>query len=154
MFKKIIKKIIPWKDVDKKIYKLHLKAHKYHIKGKEKIVDYYNYKMYKKYNCIISGRASIKSQLVIPHPIGIIVGRDCEIGKNCTIYQNVTIGQSHEKFPTIGDNVTIYAGAKVIGDVHIGNNVIIGANAVVTHDIPDNCVAVGIPAKIIKKVND
>lgn len=52
--------------------------------------------------------------------------------------------------PTIGDNVVVYAGAKIIGGVHIGNNVIIGANAVVTKDVPDNCVVAGVPARIIK----
>ena len=57
-------------------------------------------------------------------------------------------------FPTIGDNVTIYAGACVIGGIKIGNNVVIGANAVVTKDIPDNSVVVGNPAKTIKKLEN
>ena len=74
------------------------------------------------------------------------------IGKNCTIFQGVTIGSIRGikgGVPTIGDNVIIFAGAKIIGNVKIGNNTVIGANAVVTHNIPDNSVAVGIPAKVI-----
>jgi len=76
-----------------------------------------------------------------------------KIGKNCSIGQGVTIGSKgagkSNGWPTLGDNVYIGAGAKIIGNIVIGNNVSIGANAVVTKDIPDNCTAVGIPAKIL-----
>ena len=76
-----------------------------------------------------------------------------KIGKNCIIGSCVTIGgkSGWYEVPVIGDNVEIHSGAKIIGPVRIGNNVIIGANAVVTKDIPDNCVVAGIPAKIIKE---
>lgn len=74
------------------------------------------------------------------------------IGKNCWINQQVTIGYSiSTDCPILLDNVTISAGAKVIGKVTIGNNSIVGANAVVVKDIPDNCVVVGVPAYIIKR---
>ena len=74
------------------------------------------------------------------------------IGKNCCIGANVTIGGKSRWYevPVIGDNVHISAGAKVLGPIRIGNNVTIGANAVVVKDVPDNCVVAGIPAKIIK----
>lgn len=82
-----------------------------------------------------------------PHYSCIIIAKSCFIGKNCTIHQGVTLGQSHfgkhQGYPTIGNNVLIYAGAKICGRIHIGNNVVIGANAVITNDIPDNCVVVG-----------
>lgn len=75
------------------------------------------------------------------------------IGENCTVFQNVTIGYSGGGKPTIGNNVTIYAGAVVVGGVSVGDNVVIGANAVVVKDVPSNVVVVGVPAKIIKYNN-
>lgn len=84
--------------------------------------------------------------------IGVVIHKRAIIGENCNIGSNVTIGgKSHsENVPVIGDNVFIATGAKILGSVKIGNNSVIGANAVVLEDIPDNCVAVGIPAKVIK----
>jgi len=79
-----------------------------------------------------------------------------KIGKNCVISQQVIIGHSGGRkgggVPVIGDNVYVGAGAKLLGDIVVGNNVKIGANAVVVNDIPDNSVAVGIPAKIVKNL--
>ncbi len=95
----------------------------------------------------------IGSGLYIPHMIGIVVHMEAVIGKNCHISQNVTIGQlnrgDRKGSPTIGDNVYIAPGAVIIGKIQIGNNVVIGANSVVNHDLPDNAVAAGMPAKII-----
>ena len=76
------------------------------------------------------------------------------IGENCTIFQHTTFGAAHGKgkdgAPIIGDNVMVGVGASVLGKIKIGNNVSIGAHAVVVCDIPDNAVVVGIPAKVIK----
>ena len=85
--------------------------------------------------------------------MGIVLHPNSKIGKNVIIGQQVTIGgrSKIKSLPIIGDNVLIGTGAKILGDVTIGNNVVIGANAVVIKSIPDNCVAAGIPAKIIKK---
>lgn len=74
-----------------------------------------------------------------------------KIGDNCLIHQNVTLGDKNGGRPTIGDNCVIYAGAKILGDIHIGNNSIIGANAVVLKSCPENSTLLGIPAKIYKK---
>jgi serine O-acetyltransferase len=80
---------------------------------------------------------------------GIIISQYSKIGKNCAFYHQVTLGERMGKAPIIGDNCVIGAGAKIIGDVRVGNNVHIGANAVVVKDVPDNCSAVGVPARII-----
>ena len=89
----------------------------------------------------------VKGGLRFPHYSCIVIAGRCKIGSNCTIHQGVTLGQSHfgkhQGFPIVGNNVLIYAGAKICGGIRIGNNVVIGSNAVITNDIPDNCVVVG-----------
>lgn len=91
----------------------------------------------------------------LPHGLnGIIVSPDVHIGKNCTIFHQVTIGNDYRKLenvPTIGDNVTIYPGAKIVGKVKIGDNCEIGANAVVVKDVPDNCLVVVGEQRIIHR---
>ena len=72
------------------------------------------------------------------------------IGANCKIFHQVTIGEKNGKAPTIGDNVTIYPGAKIVGGITIGNNAVIGPNSVVVKDVLDNAVVSGIPAVVIK----
>ena len=87
--------------------------------------------------------------------LGIVIHKRCVIGEDCHISQNVTIGGTSGLYevPVLGDNVQVGAGAVIIGPVHIGNNVIIGANSVVNRDIPDNSVAVGAPARVIKTLS-
>lgn len=99
------------------------------------------------------GCKSIGSGFIITHFNGIFVNAK-SIGNNCSIRQNCTVGVKHigENGPVIGDNVEFGAGCKVLGEITVGNNVIIGANAVVVNDVPDNCVVGGIPAKIIKYI--
>jgi serine O-acetyltransferase len=89
--------------------------------------------------------------LFIQHGFSTIISA-ARIGKNCWINQQVTIGYSDfNATPTIGDGVMIAAGAKVFGKISIGNNSIVGANAVVSKNVPPNCTVVGIPAYIIKR---
>lgn len=88
--------------------------------------------------------------LFIEHGFSTIIAAE-KIGENCSVYQQVTIGYSDDgKAPNIGNNVIIYPGAKVIGGITIGDNVIIGANAVVVKDVPSNCTVVGVPAYIVR----
>ncbi len=86
----------------------------------------------------------------IQHGFSTIINAE-SIGEKCHIYQQVTIGVSHGHRPTIGNNVLVCSGAKVFGGITIGDNVTIGANAVVNKSLPSNCVAVGVPAKIVKR---
>ena len=104
---------------------------------------------------VIPYQADIGEGTIIGYQgIGVVIHKRCVIGKNCHISQNVTLGGTSGLYevPVVGDNVEIGAGANIIGPVHIGNNVIIGAGAVVITNIPDNSVAVGVPAKVVKKV--
>lgn len=89
--------------------------------------------------------------LFIQHGFATIIAAK-SIGENCWINQQVTVGFSNKTAaPYIRDNVTINAGAKVIGGVRVGNNAVVGANAVVVKNVPDNCTVVGVPAQIIKR---
>ena len=99
--------------------------------------------------------ATIGKGFFIDHGMGVVIGETAEIGDNCTIYQGVTLGGTGKdvgkRHPTLGDNVMVGAGAKVLGPVKIGSNSKIAANAVVLHPVPDNSTAVGIPAKVVRR---
>ncbi len=99
--------------------------------------------------------ATIGKGLFIDHGMGVVIGETTEIGDNCTIYQGVTLGGTGKdvgkRHPTLGDNVMIGAGAKVLGPVKIGSNSKIAANAVVLREVPENSTAVGIPAKVVRR---
>jgi len=94
---------------------------------------------------------------VIDHFGGIIVSGYAKFGDNCRIRNGVVVGLRHvedKRAPTIGNNVDIGAGAKLLGPIRIGNNVLIGANAVVLCDVPDNSIAVGVPAVVKPRSED
>ena len=99
--------------------------------------------------------ATIGKGLVIDHGTGVVIGETTEIGDNCTLYQGVTLGGTGKdvgkRHPTLGDNVLVGAGAKVLGPIMIESNSKIAANAVVLKDIPENSTAVGIPARIVRQ---
>lgn len=108
--------------------------------------------------CSVSVEAEIGDRTVFYHRgIGCVVHPKAVIGEECKIFQSVTIGSKWSggnclgEVPRIGNNVMIGAGAVVLGDISIGDNSIIGANAVITHSIPQNSLAVGVPA-VIKKL--
>lgn len=99
--------------------------------------------------------AKIGGGLLLHHSMGVAVAVGAIIGDNCTIFSGVVIAHKADGLgsgaPQIGNNVTLLVGAKIIGNIKIGDNSIVGANAVVLKDIPANSVAVGIPARIIDK---
>lgn len=93
--------------------------------------------------------SKIAGGLLLPHANGIVIHPEAQIGPNCLIFQQVTIGtRGPGGAPRIGGHVDIGAGAKILGPVTIGNHAVIGANAVVLVNVPDNCMAVGIPAVV------
>lgn len=104
--------------------------------------------------------AQIGKGILFDHGMGIVIGETVVMGDNCTIYQGVTLGgtgkHKGKRHPTIGNNVLIGAGAKILGPFTVGDNAKIAANAVVLNAVPANSTAVGIPARIIKreKVNN
>lgn len=106
-----------------------------------------------RYGIEIAESAQIGPGLYIGHFGGIVVNGQAVIGKNCNLSHGVTIGQQNRGeragCPTLGDNVFIAPGAKIIGNVHIGNRVAIGANSVVVQNVPDDGVIGGIPAKLL-----
>jgi len=113
----------------------------------------------------IHPKAKIGKNLFIDHGMGVVIGETSEIGDNVTIYHAVTLGgispsiKSHEqrdvkRHPTLNNNVVIGSGAQVLGPITIGEHAKVGANAVVTHDVPPHAVMVGIPAKNIKSKPD
>ena len=95
--------------------------------------------------------------LFIDHGHGVVIGETAIVGDNVTLYQGVTLGgtgkESGKRHPTIGNNVMISAGAKVLGSFEIGDNCKIGAGSVVLSPVPSNCTVVGIPGRIVKRNN-
>lgn len=105
----------------------------------------------------IPPQVQIGEGTVFPHDaLGNVFHPEVKIGKNCKILHGVTMGgrAGHKGLPVIGDNVLIGVHAQILGNVKIGNNSVVGAGAIVTHDVPDNVVVVGNPAKILKRVDE
>lgn len=97
--------------------------------------------------------ARIGEGLFIDHGMGVVIGETAEVGDNCTLYQGVTLGGTSTKrvkrHPTLGDNVTVGAGARLIGAITVGDNVRIGAGSVVVTNVPANATVVGVPGHIV-----
>ena len=109
----------------------------------------------RKTNIEIHPGAKIGRRFFIDHGTGVVIGETAEIGDDVTLYQGVTLGGTGKdvgkRHPTVGSGVMIGAGAKVLGPFRIGDNSNIAAGSVVLHEIPDNCTAVGTPARVIKR---
>jgi serine O-acetyltransferase len=98
--------------------------------------------------------SSIAGGLVLPHPNGVVLHPEARIGPNCILFQQVTIGTGPKPgVPELGGHVDVGPGAKILGGVRIGDHAVIGANAVVLSDVPEGCVAVGIPASVKRVVH-
>lgn len=99
--------------------------------------------------------AKIGRRFFIDHGMGVVIGETCEIGDDVTIYQGVTLGgtgkEKGKRHPTIGNNVLISSGAKVLGSITIGDNSKVGAGSVVLEDVPPNSTVVGIPGRVVRQ---
>lgn len=106
-------------------------------------------------NIEIHPGATIGNGLFIDHGAGIVIGETAEIGDNCTIYHSVTLGgtgkDTGKRHPTLGHNVLLGAGVKILGPILIGDNSRVGANSVVLSCVPENSTVIGIPARIVRQ---
>ncbi len=132
----------------------HRRAHWCHTHGLKFLARMISQNSRRRTGIEIHPGAKIGKRLVIDHGMGIVIGETAEIGDDCLIYHGVTLGGTGKdvgkRHPTIGNNVLIGAGAKVLGPFAVGNNSRIAANSVVLSEIPDDSTAVGVPARVIK----
>lgn len=145
-----------------KAVRAYRRAHKHYIKERYFLARWISQRALKRTGIEIHPGAKIGKGLFIDHGSGVVIGETTEIGDNCTIYQNVTLGgtgkETGKRHPTLGDNVMVGAGARVLGPFKVGDNCKIAANAVVLTEVPPNSTAVGVPARVVKRdgmrVND
>lgn len=137
-----------------KAVRSHRRAYWFYHHNMKMIARYISQRSRHKTGIEIHPAAKIGKGLVIDHGMGVVIGETTEIGDNCTIYQGVTLGgtgkDTGKRHPTIGNNVLVGAGAKVLGPFKVGDNARIAANAVVLSEVPANSTAVGVPARVVK----
>ena len=131
------------------------RAHFYYEHGWLFLARYVSQRAARKSGIEIHPGAKIGRRLVIDHGTGIVIGETTEIGDDVLIYQGVTLGgtgkDTGKRHPTIGNNVMISAGAKVLGPFKIGDNSRVAAGAVVLEEVPPNCTVVGVPARVVRQ---
>ena len=131
------------------------KAHKYYEKGRFYKARKISQKAARKTGIEIHPGATIGRRLVIDHGHGVVIGETAVVGDDCLIYQGVTLGGTGKdvgkRHPTIGNNVMISSGAKVLGPFKVGDNSRIAAGAVVLEEVPPNCTVVGVPARVVRQ---
>ncbi len=138
-----------------KAVRAHRKAHWFYKHNMHFAARYISQRSARKTNIEIHPGATIGKRFFIDHGTGVVIGETAEIGDDVTIYQGVTLGgtgkDTGKRHPTVGSGVMIGAGSKVLGPFRVGNNSNIAAGSVVLHEIPDNCTAVGAPARVVKR---
>lgn len=138
-----------------KALRMYRRAHWFHERGMDFIARWISQRAVRKTGIEIHPAAKIGKRFFIDHGTGVVIGETTEIGDDVTIYQGVTLGGTGKdvgkRHPTIGNNVLIGAGAKVLGPFKIGDNTNIAAGAVVLEEIPENSTAIGVPARVVKQ---
>ena len=132
-------------------------AHKLYKNGHYFLARWISQRAVRKTGIEIHPGAQIGENFFIDHGNGVIIGETAVVGNNVTLYQGVTLGgtgkEHGKRHPTVGDNVMISAGAKIIGSFRIGENSKIGAGSVVIEEVPPNCTVVGVPGRIVRRNN-
>lgn len=135
----------------------HRIAHWLYLKKHFFLARWYSQRTVRKTGIEIHPGATIGKGLFIDHGHGVVIGETAIVGDNVTLYQGVTLGgtgkEQGKRHPTIGDNVMISAGAKVLGSFTVGENSKIGAGSVVLSEVPPNSTVVGVPGKVVKRDN-
>ena len=135
--------------------RLHRKAHWCHRHGFHFLARWISQRSVRRTGIEIHPGATIGKRFFIDHGTGVVIGETTEIGDDVTVYQGVTLGGTGKdigkRHPTVGNNVMVGAGAKVLGPIKIGDNSKIAAGSVVLHEIPPNSTAVGSPARVVKQ---
>ncbi|HCC35474.1 MAG TPA: serine O-acetyltransferase [Ruminococcaceae bacterium] len=138
-----------------KAVRMHRRANWFFKRGFRFIARWISQRAVRKTGIEIHPAARLGRRLFIDHGTGVVIGETAEIGDDVTIYQGVTLGgtgkETGKRHPTIGNNVMIGSGAKVLGPFKVGDNVRIAAGAVVLDEIPSDCTAVGVPARIVRR---
>ena len=138
-----------------KAVRSHRKANWFYRHGLPFIARWISQRCVRRTNIEIHPGAAIGRRLFIDHGTGVVIGETTIIGDDCTLYQGVTLGgtgkDKGKRHPTLGNNVLVGAGAKVLGPIEIHDNVRIAAGAVVLDEIPENCTAVGVPARVVRR---
>jgi len=133
-------------------------AHKQYVKGHYFLARLISQKAVRKTGIEIHPGATIGKGFFIDHGTGVVIGETAEIGDNVTLYQGVTLGgtgkEHGKRHPTVGNNVMISTGAKVLGSFKIGDNSKIGAGSVVLEEVPPGSTVVGVPGRVVKSANE
>lgn len=133
------------------------RAHRHYLKGHYFLARLISQRAARRTGIEIHPGATIGKGFFIDHGSGVIIGETAIVGDNVTLYQGVTLGgtgkETGKRHPTLGDNVMVSAGAKVIGSFKVGNNSKIGAGSVVIEEVPPNCTVVGVPGRVVKRNN-
>ncbi len=136
-----------------KAIRSYRRAHKLYLKKHYFLARWISERARRRTGIEIHPGATIGKGLFIDHGMGVVIGETAEIGDNCTIYQGVTLGgtgkDKGKRHPTLGNNVMVGSGAKVLGPLYIGDNAKIASGAVVLSNVPANSTAVGVPARVV-----